>query len=109
MFTYTESELQAWKEKWGKDSLFLAKVEATDSTPENPQYKSCVLHKPTRKGLSYASSVGTKDPIKFNEIILEHCWIAGDEEIKTNDSLFLAVCPTLEKLVEVKQGEIVKL
>lgn len=67
------------------------------------------LKKPDRKTLSYASSVASKDPIKFNEILLNGCWLAGDERIKTDDSLFLSASQVLGTLVEVKEASLVKL
>lgn len=67
------------------------------------------LKKPDRKALSYASGVGAKDPIKFNEIILENCWLGGSEEIKTDDSLFLGVSGKISELIEVKEAELKKL
>lgn len=69
--------------------------------------KVCYLKKPDRKALSFASQVGS-DPMKFNEVILKNCWLGGDEEIKTNDSLFLAVSVKLDQVVEFKQAELVK-
>jgi hypothetical protein len=67
------------------------------------------LKKPDRKALSYASSVGAKEPLKFNEIILENCWLGGSEEIKTDDSLFLGVSGKISELIEVKEAELKKL
>lgn len=71
--------------------------------------KACYLRKPNRKELSYASSVGTQDPMKFNELILKNCWLGGDEDIMTNDSLFLAVSTQLDKVLEFKKAELEKL
>ena len=42
--------------------------------------KSCLLRKPNRKELGYASAAGKDNPLKFNESILNACWLAGDEE-----------------------------
>ena len=47
--------------------------------------------------------------MKFNEIVLNQCWIAGDEEIREDDDYFLAACPVLEGLMESKQAELKKL
>lgn len=71
--------------------------------------KVCYLRKPNRKELSYASVAGKSDPMKFNEVILNQCWLAGDEEIKTDDSLFLGVSAQIAQLVEVKEAELKKL
>lgn len=68
----------------------------------------CYLRKPDRKLISYASSVGTKDPLKFNELLLKGCWLGGSMEIQTDDELFLSVCPEIGKLLETKKAELVK-
>jgi hypothetical protein len=59
--------------------------------------------------LSFASAAGTQDPMKFNEQILKNCWLHGDEDIITNDSLFLAVSTQLDKVLEFKKAELEKL
>jgi hypothetical protein len=71
--------------------------------------KECYLKKPTRKTLSYASVAARENPLKFNEVILNECWLGGDEEIKTDDELFLSVGTHLERMVEVKHAELEKL
>jgi hypothetical protein len=68
----------------------------------------CYLKPVSRKTLSYASSTASKDPLKFNEIILDNCWLGGSEEIKTNDTLFISVSVRLAELIEMKEAELVK-
>lgn len=97
MNTATAEQIKEWKDNYG--DIFQISVED----------KTCYLRKPSRKTLSYASQIGTKDPMKFNEIILKECWLFGDEDIHTDDSLFLAVSTQLDKVVEFKQAELVKL
>lgn len=67
------------------------------------------LKKPDRKTLSFASAGGAKDPIKFNEVMLNNCWLGGSESIKTDDDLFLGVSGKLAELISVKEAELVKL
>ena len=93
----TKEQIQEWKAKHG--DVFCIRVEG----------KSCYLKKPSRKALGYASMAGKENPLKFNEILLNDCWIAGDEEIKTNDDLFLAVSSKIGEIIEVKEAELVKL
>lgn len=93
--TYTDEEIKGWKEKHGE--LYQVSVEGY----------SCILHKPTRKDLSYISSV--KDPIKMSELLIEQTWVAGDEEIKTNDELFMAVVSKMDEIVKFKEAEVKKL
>lgn len=92
---YSKEQLKAWKEKHGE--LFEITVEG----------KSCILHRPTRKDLSFASVV--KDPVKMSEVMLNALWVDGDEEIKTDDSLFLAAIQKMQDVLEVKEAEIKKL
>lgn len=90
-------------EEWKKDHVDVYQITVEEDG------KTCYLRKPTRKELSFASSAGTQDPMKFNEMILKNCWLHGDEEILTNDSLFLAVSTQLDKVLEFKKAELVKL
>lgn len=93
----TKEQIDAWKKKYGE----VFKLVIGD--------KECFLKKPDRKTLGYATSVASKDPMKFNEIMLKGCWLSGDEEIKTDDSLFLSASAKLAELIEVKEAELVKL
>lgn len=92
---FTKEQIKEWRAKHGE--LFEITVED----------KSCILHRPTRKDLSYASAV--KDPIKMSEVMLNALWVAGDEEIKEDDSLFLAAIQKMQEILEVKEAEIKKL
>lgn len=67
------------------------------------------LKKPDRKVLSYATSVGQSDPMKFNELVLQNCWLGGANELKEKDEYFFAVVAQLNVLIEVKEAEIKKL
>lgn len=91
----TKEQIKEWKEKHGE--LFQITVED----------KSCILRKPNRKDLSYASVV--KDPIKMSEVLLNNLWVAGDEDIKTDDTLFMAVVNKMDEVLKVKEAEIKKL
>ena len=93
----TQEQIDAWKKQHG--DIYAIKVDG----------KTAHLKKPDRKTLSFASVAGQKDPMKFNEIILENCFIGGDEEIKKDDSLFLAASAKIVELIEVKEAELVKL
>ena len=92
---YTKEQIEEWKRKHG--DLFEITVEG----------KGCILHRPTRQNLSYVSVV--KDPVKMSEAMLNQLWVAGDEEIKTQDDLFLAAIQKMQEVLEVKEAEIKKL
>lgn len=91
----TKEQIKEWKAKYG--DLFEVSVEG----------KTCILRKPNRKDLSYASVV--KDPVKMSETLLNRLWLGGDEEIKTDDELFMATVNVMEDVLKVKEAEIKKL
>lgn len=101
MFEYTEEQLKCWKDKYGDDGVFELMVED----------KKAVLHKPSRKDLSFASagSAYGSDVIKFTEILMRQCWIDGDIEIKEDDNYFLGAVPVVQAIAEAKQAELKKL
>ena len=91
----TKEQIKEWKEKHGE--LFQVTVDG----------KGCILRKPNRQDLSYASVV--KDPIKMSETLLKQLWVEGDKEIQEQDDLFLAVIPKMEEVIKVKESQIKKL
>lgn len=93
----TPEQIEEWKKKYGKVSGIIVDGHIG------------YLRKPDRKTLSYASVAGQKDPLKFNEVLLNNCWLGGSDEIKTDDELFLSVGSKLAELVTVKEAELVNL
>ena len=93
----TAEQIKEWKSKYG--DVFLVEVDG----------KSAYLKKPDRKTMSLAMFHAKSNPIKFQETLLNGCWLLGDEEIKTDDSLFFAVAQKLDGLLEVKEAELKKL
>lgn len=93
----TQAQIEQWKAQHGE--VFKISVGK----------KVCYLRKPSRKALSYAALSAQTDPLKYNEVILNDCWLAGDEEIKTDNGLFLSVSQKLPSLIEIKEAELEKL
>ena len=92
-----QKQIDAWKAQFGE----ISQINVGD--------KSCILRKPNRKEMSFAAASAATDPLKYNEVILKACWLAGDMEIQTNDDLFLSISPKLSELIELKEAELVKL
>jgi hypothetical protein len=97
MYTATKEQIQEWKKQYG--DIFLVKVDD----------KAVYLKKPSRHTLGMASVMAKENPMKFSETMLADCWLAGDDDIKTNDDYFLAVASKLSDLVQVKEAELEKL
>lgn len=92
-----QAQIEAWKQKFGE--IYAVKCDG----------HVAYLKKPSRKAISYASVAGKTDPVKFNEVLLNDCFIGGSEKVKTDDSLFLGISAKLAELIEVKEAELEKL
>ena len=86
----TKQQIQEWKKQYG--DVYVLNIEG----------KKAYLRTPDRQTLSYASTLATKDPLKFNEVVL-------NEEIKTDDTLFLAASSKLPDLIQIKEATLEKL
>ena len=93
----TPEQIEAWKKQHGE--IYAATV--GDGI--------CYLKKPSRKVLGYASFASKNNPLNFNEVMLNDCWLGGDESIRTDDAKFLGVSGVLAELIEVKEAELKKL
>lgn len=93
----SQEQIQQWKGKYGE--IFRITVED----------KECYLKKPNRKTIGYATVAAKDNPLKFGEVILRDCFIGGDEEFKTDDTLFLSANGKLAELIEIKEAELEKL
>ena len=93
----TKEQIKQWKAKYKE--VFVLRVDD----------KVAYLRTPDRATLSSASTLATKDPMKFNEAILTNCWLGGDEEIKTDDALFLSASSKLGELIQIKEATLEKL
>ena len=104
-------EIEALKKKYGTIHLISIDVSDKEEGEERTEkdYKCAYLKTPSRKVLKMANAVAAKDPLGFAEIILNNCWVGGDEEIKTEDPLFLAASGMMGELIEVKEATIKKL
>jgi hypothetical protein len=93
----TEKDIEAWKKKY--QDVYLVTTE---------EGVTAYLRKPDRKTLSFAMKSGQKDPLKFNEAILNNCLLGGTMDM-TDDDQFMAVSGKLDEIVTVKEAEIKKL
>ena len=96
MSKITKDQIESWKKQHG--TVFQVSVDG----------KEGYLKKPDRKTLSYAMTNAQTNPLGFAEVILENCWLGGDEVIKTDDSLFFAAAGQIDKLIEIKEAELKK-
>lgn len=68
----------------------------------------CWLRKPNRNDLRPILAMIGQDVIRANEILLNSCWLGGDERVKTDDDLFFQASSVISELISFKVGEIKK-
>lgn len=92
----TQEEIQEWKKKYGS----VYELEADD--------KTCYVFSPINN-LSVLKSFMqalTKEAVACVDVLLANCWIAGDEEIKTDDSIKLGIVDQVRDLVDYPDYDI---
>ncbi len=99
----TDAELDALKAKNGE--VFEITIPVDD---EQKEYSVGYLKKPARNIIGVVSGIAASNPLKASEIMLENCWLAGDERIKTDDQLFMSASELLGQLMIIRHGEIKK-
>jgi hypothetical protein len=62
------------------------------------------LKKPQRHTLNFYLSKVATEPVTAHEVLLNACWVEGNEAIKTDDNLFFSAIPLLGNIIEIKQG-----
>ena len=93
----TVAEIDEWKKRHG--DIYAIKVDG----------HVCYLRKPTRRDLSFASSAGKKDPLKFNETLLRDCWLGGSEAIRRDDDKCMGAAGGRDKILPDAEAELEKL
>lgn len=98
----TPAQIEEHKAKHGR--VFLFEVEETG--------KWCLLRLPKRKDLSAATAAMGKNPMKFTEVLIRACFLAGDNpmnEMDEVDGFFMSVSSKIDELVKIKDGELKEL
>lgn len=87
----TQQQINEWKKKY----QHLFEVTLLD---EGQRERKCILRKPRNNFLRKTTQAHRENITEFNKIVVNACWLAGDEEIKTIETLFNQV---LERLYEI--------
>jgi len=71
--------------------------------------KCCVLRAPDLVILDACRVMSGGSSIKFDIMLLENCWLAGDAELKTGDKYRLGLFDWLSTVIKKVEGELVEL
>lgn len=98
----TQAEIDKWKKSHGT-------VNQIDILYDGHTY-TCYLKKPDRNTVSFAMSKESADRIlESGEIILENCWLGGDESIKENDDIWMAAAMRARTTFDLPEASVKKL
>jgi hypothetical protein len=95
---FTKAQIQEYKKQYGGVFKYTAK----DS-------KSCILRSPDLKILDACRTISGGSSIKFDEALLNNCWLAGDEELKTVDKYKIGLFDWLGGIIQKIEGELEEL
>lgn len=98
MSEITQKQIDQWKKKHGEVYC----ISFDDG-------KKTYIKKPDRKTISFAMTKMQTNPLAYAEVILNRCFIGGDESFQTNDDYFFGASAQLEQIMEVKSAELKKL
>jgi len=99
MYTATQEQIDAWKAEYG--DVIRLKSKKYD--------KSAYFRKPNRKEMEFLSAGNQKSGLKFNAALLKTCFLAGDQEIQTNDDIFMGIGEQIMSLLSFDVVEVEKL
>lgn len=75
------------------------------SVDEHVEYAKCAIRKMQRSELEAVMGLQQQRMmLTASETILNTCWVAGDEEIKTDDDLFLGAHTAMAGMVTMRLG-----
>lgn len=69
--------------------------------------KKCWIRKPTRNDISIAA-IESPELLKRREIIVNMCWLAGDDVLRNEDKYFYGIANVIDQAMEVVQGKLKK-
>ena len=95
----TQDQIDSWKKEYREVYVFEVEDERSG------QILKCYMRKADRKTLSAAQAVGAKDLARFNEIIINGCWLGGDEQVREDEYFFQALASQMRPVVDFSMGE----
>lgn len=93
----TQEQIQEWKKKHGD----VFQVEADN--------KVGYIRAPKRAEVSLAMSYAATNPLKMTEVILQSCWLGGNEDLRDKDVYFYGLNSQINEIIEMAEVQVKKL
>jgi hypothetical protein len=97
-------QIEAWKAKYGE--VFEVTVLSSE---EGQAPAKGYFRKPTRAIVANSARFAQGDPFKSSEILFKGCLIECDEEMNTNDEVYISAVMKVAELMQIREAEIKKL
>jgi hypothetical protein len=94
----TAEQIEAWKKEHGQVFKYVA--------DDKVAYLRAVDRDTYALAAAKVSSAG---PGKFNDIIIERIWLAGDEELRKQNGYYFGLIEFIEELMAKKKGTLTEL
>lgn len=98
---------QAEIDKWKSEHKDVFKIDVKDD--DGKIIATGYFKSPNRATIGAAMKFIKDNPVRMNEIIMQNCWLGGDKEMQTDDSLFMSASTELAELFQIRAAEIKKL
>lgn len=98
----SQAQLKQWKNRWGEVTQISVKTD--DGRTLYGYFK-----KPDLETIAASTRFIDTDPVKGGVIVMENCWLGGDEAIKTDDEAKFSVILRVNKLFKVLETEVKKM
>ncbi len=98
-FIPTSEQIAEWKHKYS--DVFAYET-------EDGKY-ACYLKRPSRQTVDLASTRAQGSNFKMADVILDNCWLGGNDELRGEDKYFIGLQQKIAELIEVAAGELKKL
>ena len=100
----SQKQVDHWKRQWGEDKVYQIIVRNDDTKPVK-EYTG-YFRKPDMKVIQAASAFVDTDPIKSGLIVVDNCFLGGDEAFKTDDEIHVSAALALNRLFKIRVAEI---
>ena len=94
----SKEQVAIWKKQY--DGVF--KYTASDG-------KSCYLRNPDLDVLDACRTISAGSSIKFDKAMVDNCWLAGDEELRTVDKYKMGLYEWLGGIIKKVSGKLEEL
>ncbi len=95
---FTPEQIAAYKAQYGNVFRYTSK-----------DGKCCLLKSPDLQVIDACRVISGGSSIKFDIALVDNCWIAGDEELKTKDAYRIGLFEWLGSIIKRVDGELEEL